>query len=110
VKAERHGKGLAAEIEAGRSIPYLGASGHESRKIVCGSAQSRLRSGGMRPRRGVPVHRCSCIVGRASLFGDRWSCIVGRASLFVLRCSLVVLLLSLRVSEGGLMENCYDHP
>jgi hypothetical protein len=47
---------------------------------------------------------------RASLFGDRWSCIVGRASLVVLRCSLVVLLLSLRVSEGGLMENCYDHP
>jgi hypothetical protein len=61
-------------------------------------------------RASLVVLRCSGIVVRASLFGDRWSCIVGRASLFVLRCSLVVLLLSLRVSEGGLMENCYDHP
>jgi hypothetical protein len=61
-------------------------------------------------RGSLVVLRCSGIVVRASLFGDRWSCIVGRASLFVLRCSLVVLLLSLRVSEGGLMENCYDHP
>jgi hypothetical protein len=61
-------------------------------------------------RASLFVHRWSCFVVRGSLFVHRCSGIVGRASLVVLRCSLVVLLLSLRVSEGGLMENCYDHP